>query len=228
MKQVSQGGVQQMIAYQHIQRRCQADCYSAWRSGGSRLKEQPRPGAWRLMCVCVCVARQSVWVHRKPIETPAGYDCQPLIKQEKNISGLRHIWPPWKGQCVFFLFFFFFIGWTIFFLSSLHFLFLLNTCHFYHPVNEPNKIKHIKKVVVHSDHFYYKKNVGSRRKNRLKTKKAPVQTGNSCLSDWPTATTSGLKHFTIYHARRAAGNTCGKKIIKGNTSPQHNIAKHLR
>lgn len=171
--------------------------------------------------MCVCVARQSVWVHRKPIETPAGYDCQPLIKQEKNISGLRHIWPPWKGQCGFFLFIFF--GRTVFFSVLIHFLFLLNTCHFYHPVNEPTKIKHIKKAVVHSDRFYYKKNVGSRRKNRLKTKKAPVQTGNSCLSDWPTATTSGLKHFTIYHARRAAGNTCGKEITKGEhiTSAQH-------
>ena len=58
-KQVSRGGVQQMIAYQHIQRRCQADCYSAWRSGGSRLKEQPRPGAWRLMCVCLSVCSQT-------------------------------------------------------------------------------------------------------------------------------------------------------------------------
>lgn len=126
-----------------------------------------------------------------------------------------------RAVCVFFFFCFF--GRTIFFSVLIHFLFLLNTCHFYHPVNEPNKIKHIKKAVVHSDRFYYKKNVGSRRKNRLKTKKAPVQTGNSCLSDWPTATTSGLKHFTIYHARRAAGNTCGKEITKGEhiTSAQH-------
>lgn len=31
------------------------DCYSARHSGGSRLKEQPAPGAWRLLCVCVCL-----------------------------------------------------------------------------------------------------------------------------------------------------------------------------
>jgi len=28
----------------------------------------------------------------------------------------------------------------------LFFLFVLNTCHFYRPVNEPNEIKHIKKL----------------------------------------------------------------------------------
>lgn len=69
------------------------DCYSARHSGGSRLKEQPAPGAWRLLCVCVCVCmrvvRQSVWVHRKPIETPAGYHCQLLIKRGKEC-----VWRP--------------------------------------------------------------------------------------------------------------------------------------
>lgn len=99
-------------------RRAADDCISTYSASVSgrllfcmafwRVSAQRAASAWSLetnVCVCVCVARQSVWVHRKPIETPAGYDCQPLIKQEKNISGLRHIWPPWKGQCVFFLFF---------------------------------------------------------------------------------------------------------------------------
>lgn len=93
------GGVQQrmMIAHQHIQCWCQTeDCYSAQRSGGSRLKEQPGPGAWSLVCVCV-----RVWVHTKPIETPAGYHCQPLIKREKECIGLWHIWLPGKRAGLF-------------------------------------------------------------------------------------------------------------------------------
>lgn len=143
-----------MIAYHHIQCWCQRqDWYSAWCSVGSRLKKQPGPGAWRLLYVCV--ARQSVWVHRKPIETPAGYHCQPLIKRGKKCIG-----PPAATKradrdrknsflVYFFQFFVFFV---------------LKTCHFDCLPKEPDEIKHIKKAVVHSDHFYYKRNGGSRRK----------------------------------------------------------------
>lgn len=105
-----------MIAHQHIRCWCHTeDCYSAQRSGGSRLKEQPGPGAW---CVRVCV-----WVHTKPIETPAGYHCQPLIKRQKECIGLWHIWPPGKragllGRIFSHLSFFFFLNTTASFLAS--------------------------------------------------------------------------------------------------------------
>lgn len=60
-------------------------CMAFW-----RVSAQRAAWAWSLessVCVFVCVARQSVWVHRKPIETPAGYHCQPLIKQGKECIG---------------------------------------------------------------------------------------------------------------------------------------------
>ena len=90
--------------------RCAADdCISTYsvlvsegrllfRVGFWRVSAQRAAWAWSLettacmcvcVCVCVCVARQSVWVHRKPIETPAGYHCQPLIKREKECIGPR-------------------------------------------------------------------------------------------------------------------------------------------
>lgn len=35
--------------------------------------------------VFVFVPRRSVWSHSKPIETPASYSCQILIKWKKNV-----------------------------------------------------------------------------------------------------------------------------------------------
>ena len=170
-KQVSRGGVQQMIAYQHIQRRCQADCYSAWRSGGSRLKEQPRPGAWRLMCVCLSVCSQTKCLGSQKTNRDTCRLRLPAADKtgKEYIGPLAHMAALKRAAWFFFLFFF--LEEPFFSSVLIHFLFLLNTCHFYRPVNEPNKIKHNKKAVVHSDHFYYKKNVGSRRKNRSWTKR---------------------------------------------------------
>lgn len=93
-----------MIAYQHIQRRCQADCYSAWRSGGSRLKEQPRPGAWRLMCVCVCSQTKCLGSQKTNRDT-----CR-LRLPAADKTGKEYIGPPAhmaalkRAVCVFFIF----------------------------------------------------------------------------------------------------------------------------
>lgn len=76
-----QGGVQQMIAYPQIQseRKCFLFCEASWRVLAQRLAAAE---SLKTLCVrvCVCAWRWYVWVHRKPIETPAGYHWQPLIK----------------------------------------------------------------------------------------------------------------------------------------------------
>lgn len=75
MMQVLHGSEQQVITQQPSRCLFQRDCYSVWHSGQSQPKEQSCGAAvWRLRCVCVCLlaTRQSVWFHRKPIETPAG------------------------------------------------------------------------------------------------------------------------------------------------------------
>lgn len=82
-----EGGLQ-MIAVLVSERRL-LFCEAFW-----RVSAQRAACAWSLettLCVCVCmrVVRQSVWVHRKPIETPASYHCQLLIKRGKEC-----VWPP--------------------------------------------------------------------------------------------------------------------------------------
>lgn len=61
---------------------------------------------------------------------------------------------------------------------------------------------------------------------QIETKSLQYRQENCYLSNWPTATTSGLKHCTTYHARKgeSARNTCGGKGRGGGTSPLHNIA----
>lgn len=95
-------------------------------------------------CVALPPARRSVWAHRKPIETPAGCHCQPLIKREKNALALRLTLPPGKGQS----------GLEDWFPHST--LFILYTCHFHSPANELNEMKHIKRQ-RHCDHFLLEK-----------------------------------------------------------------------
>lgn len=101
--------------------------------------------AWSLE-TDVCVARQRVWVHRKPIETPAGYHCQLLIKQEKECIGPPAHMAALKRAGSF----------QITGFPSIHslfvYLFVCPSHHFYRLLNGANERKHIKRLWC--DHFY--------------------------------------------------------------------------